>query len=328
MTDIRQSGVEVRGIHHITAIAGEPRRNLHFYAGVLGQRLVKRTVNFDDPGTYHLYYGDEAGNPGTIMTFFAWPGAPRGRGGAGQVTATSYAVPAGSLGWWHERVSAAGVEITRIGERFEAPMLGLRDPDGMPLELIETADGPGERPWSGSAVPASKAIRGFHGATLTERALEPTARVIEDQLAWSLTAEEADRFRYSAPGGDPGRHLDVVVRPDAPRGSMAAGAIHHIAFRLPDDGRQAESREAVTRAGLPVSPVMDRQYFRSIYFREPGGVLFEMATDPPGFTRDESLEDLGRDLQLPPWLESRRGAIERSLPPLGLPVDSGVEVQG
>ena len=307
------------GIHHVTAIAGDPQRNVDFYAGVLGLRLVKRTVNFDDPGTYHLYYGDETGTPGTIMTFFPWPSAPRGRDGAGQTTATAFTIPARAVGWWIERLSRAGLADVQTVERFGSPTLCFVDPDGLALELVESEEVPAEAAWGGADIPASAAILGFHGVTLTERRLEATAAVIERQLGWLQTAEEDDRFRFSAPGTAPGRHIDVVVRPGAERGMVAVGTVHHVAFRVADDAAQAASRASAARAGLHVTPVMDRQYFRSIYYREPGGVLFEMATDPPGFTRDETVHDLGRDLKLPPWLEAARHTIERTLPELRLP---------
>ncbi len=314
----------IRGIHHVTAIARGAQANLDFYAGVLGLRLVKRTVNFDDPGTYHLYYGDEAGSPGTILTFFPWPLARLGRRGAGQATATAFAVPAGTLGRWAERLDALGVEREAPRER---PGLGdealtLFDPDGLALELV-AAEGDRRAPWAGGPVPAEMAIRGFHHVALTVWNPEGTAQVLGDVMGFRRVAEAGGRLRLAAgadeKGPRPGALVDVVADPAAPRGQVSAGTVHHVAFRVAGDAEQLAWQGRLAAAGLHVTPVQDRQYFHSIYFREPGGVLFEIATDPPGFALDETVAALGEALKLPPWLEPSRREIESVLPPLALP---------
>ena len=301
----------IAGIHHVTAMAGDPQANVDFYTGVLGLRLVKRTVNFDDPGTYHLYYGDEMGHPGTIMTFFPWPMARRGVQGAGQATVTSFSVPEGSLGYWTERLGKLGVAFEDPRPRFDEEVLTLLDPDGLRLELVTRKDD-GRTPWTGGPVAAEHAVRGFDGVTLTEWNPEVTAEVLEGTLGFRKAAQQGDRFRFQA--GD--SRVDVLASPASVRGHISAGTVHHVAWRAADDGDQLAWREAVAESGLYVTPVLDRQYFRSIYFREPGGVLFEIATDPPGFTRDETVESLGSGLKLPPWLEPERGRIEQVLPPI------------
>ncbi|MEO6192226.1 MAG: ring-cleaving dioxygenase [Thermoanaerobaculia bacterium] len=308
----------IAGIHHVTAMASDPQANVDFYTGVLGLRLVKKTVNFDDPGTYHLYYGDEVGHPGTIMTFFPWPLARRGAQGAGQATVTSFAVPAGSLGFWTERLSRLGVTFDGVKTRFDEEVLTLLDPDGLRLELVgRAADGrPG---WDGGPVPIEHAVRGFDGVTLTEWNLDVTRNVLAGTLGFRRVGEEGDRVRFEAGPGEgvgAGSRVDVLASPSAARGRVSAGTVHHVAFRAADEADQLAWRQAVDESGLSVTPVLDRQYFRSIYFREPGGVLFEIATDPPGFTWDEPVESLGSGLKLPPWLEESRSRIEAALPPV------------
>jgi glyoxalase family protein len=306
----------ILGIHHITAIAGDPQRNIDFYTGLLGLRLVKVTVNFDDPGSYHFYYGDGQGNPGTILTFFAWPGAWQGRRGNGQVTATSFAAPQGSLAFWRERLSANGISFDGPIERFGENVISFADEDGLRLELIETAATDPARAWTGSGVPAEFAIRGFHSATLSETGYQRTAALLTEQMGFRLMGQEQNRFRYEVAGGGAGKIADVVCAPDGHEGRVAAGTVHHIAWRTADDTQQREWLAEVSRLGYNVSPVMDRVYFHSIYFREPGGILFEIATDSPGFAVDESLERLGSGLALPPWLEPQRGRIEAALQPI------------
>lgn len=310
---------EILGIHHITAIAGDPQRNLDFYAGVLGLRLVKLTVNFDDPGTYHLYYGDGAGHPGTILTFFPWPGAPRGRHGTGQVTQTSFAVPANSLAYWIKRLAEHGVAFQNPEERFGEETLSFSDPDGMKIELISAQNVSPERAYTSGPVPLKYAIRGFHSATLSEEGYQKTAALLTDTLGFKLMRQDGNRFRYVVASGAPGAVVDVLCAPEEPAGRVAAGTVHHIAWRTGDDDRQREWLDEIGRLGYNVSPVMDRKYFHSIYFREPGNILFEIATDPPGFTVDEPLEQLGSKLVLPPWLERARAQLEAALPPLRLP---------
>lgn len=307
---------EIQGIHHVTALASDPQANVDFYTATLGLRLVKRTVNFDDPGTYHLYYGDETGHPGTIITFFPWPMARRGIQGAGQATVTAFSVPQGSLGWWTERLNSLGAVFEDPHPRLDEEVLTLLDPDGLRLELVARAEADTRPPWLGGPVPAEHAIRGFEGVTLTEWNPEVTAGVLVDTLGFRKTAEEKGRIRFETGAGGHGARVDVLASPTAPRGHISAGTVHHVAWRAADEQDQLAWREAVEGAGLYVTPVLDRQYFRSIYFREPGGVLFEIATDPPGFTRDEPVESLGSALKLPPWLEPERQRIEAVLPPL------------
>jgi glyoxalase family protein len=309
---------KIAGIHHVTAIATDPQKNADFYAGVLGLRLVKKTVNFDDPATYHLYYGDGSGRPGTILTFFPWPSARRGSRGAGQATVTSFSVPEGSQGFWRQRLEELGAVAEEPKSRFDEEVLAFYDPDGLKLELVAHAEDAGE-PWSGGPVPAAHAIRGFHGVTLSEQSLEPTAHLLTEVMGYQAAGEHHSRYRFSAPEGNVGRRVDVLHTPDAGFGQIAAGTVHHVAWRVPDDAAQSAWSEALVGAGLYPTEVKDRQYFKSIYFREPGGVLFEFATDPPGFLRDEELDALGTGLKLPPWLEPHRSRIEDVLPPIEMP---------
>ena len=318
---------QIEGIHHVTALARDPQVNVDFYTGVLGLRLVKKTVNFDDPGTYHFYYGDEQGRPGTIMTFFPWPMAKRGTHGAGQATATAFSVPDGSLGWWAERLGKLGVaaEEPRPRQGFDEEVITLLDPDGLKLELVART-GDDRAPWTGGPVPAEHAIRGFEGVTLTEWNPEVTAAVVRDVMGFQPAGEGKDRFRFEAGAGGPGTRVDILARPDAPRGHVSAGTVHHVAFRVADDPAQAAWHEELAEEGFHVSPILDRQYFHSIYFRERGGVLFELATDRPGFATDETVEALGSGLRLPPWLEPDRPRIEEILPKVAvreIPVPAG-----
>jgi glyoxalase family protein len=305
----------IEGIHHVTAIARDPQANVDFYTGVLGLRLVKKTINYDDPGTYHFYYGDGEGRPGTIITFFPWPMARRGSHGAGQATVTSFSVPEGSLGWWQERLNRLRVPFEEPRPRFDEEVLTLLDPDGLELELVARA-GDGRAPWDGGPVPAEQAIRGFDGVTLTEWNPEVTANLLKGVMGFRPVAEAGGRFRFEVGAGGSGTRVDVVAAPDAPRGHVSAGTVHHVAWRPPNDEQQRAWHEELQDLGLHVSPIMDRQYFHSIYFREPGGVLFEIATAPPGFTADETVETLGSTLRLPVWLEPERKRIEEILPPV------------
>jgi len=293
------------GIHHVTAVAGSAQGNVDFYTGRLGLRLVKRTVNFDDPGTWHLYYGDETGSPGTLITFFPWQGIPQGRAGAGEVGATAYAAPVYTLDRW---VDATAAE-PQAEERFGEPVLLFRDSDGSRLELVGVESRGGD----------SEQIRGFHGVTLSVSRPEPTARLLTDILGYETTGEESGRLRLAAPGAAAGRVVDLVASDDRSPARLGAGSVHHVAFRARDEDEQAAFREELLVAGIDVTPVKDRQYFRSIYFREPGGVLFEIATDPPGMLVDEPVESLGTELRLPPWYESSRDRIEAALPPISAP---------
>jgi glyoxalase family protein len=306
------------GIHHVTAIASDPQRNLDFYAGTLGLRLVKRTVNFDDPGTYHFYYGDRTGRPGTLLTFFPWPGARPGRDGAGQAVRTSFAVPAGSLGFWKDRLTTAGVPGLVGREIFGEPALQFADPDGMALELVEDRHSAESDVTAHDAVPGDAAIRRIQGSLLQLRDAGMTSALLTDVLGLVPAGKEGDRARF-IPASGVGGGVDLVTQAAATAGSMGAGTVHHVAWRAADSAEQAALRAGVVDAGLQPTPVIDRQYFRSIYFREPGGVLFEIATDDPGFLIDEPEATLGESLKLPPQYESQRSRIERALPALLVP---------
>jgi len=296
------------GIHHITAIAGDPQRNLDFYTEALGLRLVKRTVNFDDPGSYHFYFGDNIGTPGTIMTFFPWPGARRGARGSGQVTTVSFAVPRNSMAFWKERLRATHVIAEEIEGRFGSNALRFLDPDGLQLELVASAN---------EESSSERAIRGFAAPTLEVRNPEKTEKLLTEILGFEFVAEENNRRRFRGSGSNASAEIDLVSS-EAGFGQIAAGTVHHIAFRAADDDEQLKVREQLAARGLNVTPVIDRQYFHSIYFREPNGILFEIATDGPGFLIDEPADALGETLKLPPIYESKRNEIERVLPTIHL----------
>ncbi len=309
--------VEPLGLHHVTAIATQPQRNVDFYAEILGLRLVKQTVNFDAPDVYHLYYGDEVGRPGTLLTFFPWGGVAQGRRGTGQATATSFSIPEASLGYWKQRLELRGVVVKEAVTRLDEDALSFEDPDGLLIELIaHVGPRPGE---STGAVPTEHAVRGLHSVTFSEDGGDVTAELLTGTLGFRLVDESPDRLRFDVGEGGPGARVDVVASPGGPRGIVAGGTVHHVAWRAPDRDTQAGWREEVVEAGLDVTPIIDRQYFESIYFREPGGVLLEIATDGPGFLTDEPLLELGRRLRLPPWLEPDREQIEANLPNLELP---------
>ncbi|MFN2564624.1 MAG: VOC family protein [Gemmatimonadaceae bacterium] len=316
----------ILGIHHVTAIAGDPQRNLDFYSGILGLRFVKRTVNFDDPQTYHFYYGDAVGTPGTILTFFPWPGARRGRQGTGQVAITSFAVLPTSLGFWVER-------LIRHGIRFQGPtkrgathadgeqVLAFRDHDGLMLEIVAHPGADLRSGWDGApGIPIEHALRGFHTVTLWEESGDDTERLLVDTLGFRPLREEEGTRRYSTADGAPGTLVDVRTIGGFPGAISGAGTVHHVAWSVADDAAQLLVRQRVLEAGFEPTPVIDRNYFHSVYFREPGGVLFELATKPPGFTVDEPVESLGQRLMLPPQFESYRAQIEAALPPIHLPV--------
>ncbi len=311
----------IPGIHHVTAIASDPQRTLNFYTQMLGLRLVKLTVNFDDPETYHFYFGDARGHPGTILTFFPWPGVRPGRHGTGQADRLAFSIPSGSTGYWLERLENHGVTESKTFQRFDEEGLGFEDPDGLQLELIEdTMPEPGVMAWEETSVPVEMALRGFHGITLLEEGFEATAELLRDTFGFRQTQEAENRARFEAPSTQPGRRIDLITLPAAPIGRMGAGIVHHVAWRAADDAQQLAWREELVNAGLDVTPVLDRQYFHSIYFREPGTVLFEIATDPSGFATDEEVGCLGTSLKLPPWLEPQRPEIRQRLPGLHLPV--------
>lgn len=309
---------QLTGIHHVTAIASDPQTNVDFYAGVLGLRLIKQTVNFDDPQSYHLYYGDGVGSPGTLLTFFAWPKGRRGTSGLGQVTAAALSVPPDSLPFWQERLRSHGVALETTETRFGETMLAFLDPDGIRLELVvsatETRTG-----WGDGSVPAEYAITGVHAVTLPERFLPKTEALLTETLGFAKAAVDGDWTRYALTDGKTETFADVRSMPDLAPGQIAVGNIHHIAWRTPDDAQQAAWLQTLPEQGYGTSSVMDRDYFHSIYFREPGGILFEIATDTPGFTVDEPLESLGEALQLPSQYEPMRAQIASHLPPIHLP---------
>jgi predicted esterase/catechol 2,3-dioxygenase-like lactoylglutathione lyase family enzyme len=320
--------VSVLGIHHVTAIASDPQRTLDFYTGVLGLRLVKRTVNFDDPQTYHFYFGDETGTPGSILTFFPWPGAQRGQQGTGQVAVIALAILPAALGFWVDR-------LVRHGVAFEGPVrrgpaggeaeqvLAFRDRDGLLLELVAHAGAEARPAWGGaSGITPAQALRGFHAVTLWEERGDDTGRTLVDALGFRPVREHETTRRYAAGDGGPGTLVDVRTVGGFFRGADGAGAVHHVAWRVTDDAAQLEARERVVAAGLEPTPVIDRQYFHSVYFREPGGALFELATDQPGFAIDEPVETLGERLMLPPQYEPYRAQLEAVLPPIHLPVSA------
>lgn len=306
----------ILGIHHITAIAGDAKRNFDFYTKVLGLRFIKKTVNFDDPGTYHFYFGDEAGSAGTILTFFPWgEGIPQGRRGSGMATEIGYAVPKASLEFWVERFDKHNVIYNKPAEKFGQRYLTFLDPDGLKLELVEVAGDP-RKPWETAEVTADNATRGFHHITLTLNSITGTAAVLTNIFGYTLTAQEGNRYRYTTDAIGEAAIVDLVELADEKRGHVANGSVHHVAFRVKNDEILMEFREKVAAAGLSITPQIDRNYFHSLYFREPGGVLFEIATDNPGFTVDEPLEELGTNLKLPAQYESRREDIEAHLVPI------------
>ena len=306
----------IQGLHHVTAIAGEAQRNLDFYTQVLGLRLVKKTVNFDDPGTYHFYFGNETGDPGTILTFFPWEGITPGRRGPGQATETALAVPTDSFAFWLDRFKEYGVTYNNPAQRFDEEYLTFLDPDGLKLELVASQQADPRAGYTTEAIGEAQAIRGFQAVTLTLSDHQATARILTDVFGYELIEEHVNRYRYRTDAIATAATVDLVSVPGEPVGHVAGGSVHHVAFRVADQETQLHFRDKVAEAGLSPTPQIDRDYFMSIYFREPGGVLFEIATDPPGFTADESLKDLGISLKLPQQYEGRRKEIEQALPTL------------
>ncbi|MFC4099650.1 ring-cleaving dioxygenase [Paenibacillus xanthanilyticus] len=309
------------GIHHITAFARDPQANVDFYAGVLGLRLVKKTINFDAPEVYHLYFGNENGSPGTIITFFPWPNSRKGRIGGGQVGTTTYVIPEGTLSFWAERLAKLGVkaeQTTRFGETF----LQFADNEGLQLELVERRDGEPSQ-WSFGGIPADKAIKGFGGAILYSVNHAQTADVLVNVMGLDKVGEEKGYARFQSEG-NLGNIIDVRLENMA-WGDGGAGTVHHIAWRAKDFEEHEAWREQVAGHGLGPTPIVDRQYFNAVYFREGGGILFEIATDPPGFARDEAPETLGEKVMLPEWYEPHRAAIEGNLLPIQVRVLEGDE---
>jgi glyoxalase family protein len=304
------------GIHHVTAIARNAGRNLDFYTRVLGLRLVKKTVNFDDPGTYHFYYGEETGRPGTILTFFPWEHVASGRLGVGLAQETAFRVPEASIGFWTHRLVEKGVPHQAPEKRFGQTVLPFKDPDGMTLALVGIGGAETEPAWSDGAIPAEHAMRGFAGVTLMLDDAAPTGAILTDVLGFAETGREGNLVRFQA-DETLGGTVDIRVAEGFLPGGMGGGSVHHVAFRAADDAAQAEmARKLADRHGIRTTEQRDRNYFRSIYFREPGGILFEIATDAPGFAIDEPAASLGRELKLPRFLEPRRKDIEQVLPEL------------
>lgn len=304
----------ILGLHHVTATVDDAQADLDFAAGVLALRLVKKTVNFDNPFVYHFYYGDRLGTHGTIWTTFPYKGHGVRQGviGAGQVTATAFSIPEGSIGFWRDRLRARGLDSVVSGRRFDEPVLSVHDPSGLVMELIETGRDARE-PWTGADVASGGAVRGIHSVTLTSRAAASTITFITDVLGFGAAGHEDGRSRLTVGGDAPGHIFDVIDAHGRPPGINGLGTVHHVAMAVASSSEQLEMRERLLKAGVMVTPVQDRQYFQSIYFREPGGVLFEVATTVPGFTADESVEALGRSLKLPAWEEPNRSSIESGL---------------
>lgn len=307
----------VTGLHHITAVSSDASRNLEFYTHVLGLRFVKKSVNQDDTGTYHLYYGNYTGAPGTALTFFPWADLPRGRPGRGQAYATAFSVPAGSLPFWMERFNRLGIVTHPVETRFGEQVLPFADHDGLRLEMVATAEEDFRPPFAAAGIPVAHAVRGFHGTTLALDDARATTGLLTTLMGYRGVRSENHRSRLAAGPGGPGTYVDLLTDPAIPRGLNGAGTVHHVAFRVPDDATQVAARRELLSHSLMVSPVIDRGYFKSIYYREPAGVLFEIATDQPGFAVDEPVETLGTKLSLPPHLEPHRAEIESSLPQLG-----------
>jgi glyoxalase family protein len=300
------------GIHHVTAFASNPQENVDFYAGILGLRLVKKTINFDAPEVYHLYFGNESGSPGTIITFFPWPESRKGRVGGGQVGITTYAVPLGSFEFWEQRLESFGIAVTKV-QRLSEQYLHFVDNEGLQLELIERESG-AHSTWSFGGISTDKAIKGFGGAVLFSLNPQKTIDALEQILGFKKVGEDADYVRLQSTG-EIGNIIDVPLVA-AVRGSDGAGTIHHIAWRATDFEQHLEWRSAVEKYGYHPTPVIDRQYFNALYFREAGGILFEIATDPPGFAKDEPAESLGEKIMLPQWFEPHRAQIEGNLLPI------------
>ncbi|RAJ10883.1 glyoxalase family protein [Chitinophaga skermanii] len=305
---------KIKGLHHITAIATEAQVNYDFYTRILGLRLVKKTVNFDDPGTYHFYYGNEVGAPGTILTFFPWTGIQQGKVGTGMASEIGYAVPQGSLHAWEDWFKQHNVKYGAIGERFGQKILPFQDPDGLLLNLIEVED---ERlPWTTDKIPAQQATRGFHSITLSLQSAKPTINILENIFGYTFEKQEGELYRYRTDAIETANVVDIRELPNEKHGIVAGGTNHHVAFRVENEEVLMHFREKILSKGLSITPKIDRNYFYSLYFREPGGVLFELATDNPGFAVDEPVNELGQHLKLPAQYEPQRSDIEQVLPKL------------
>lgn len=306
----------ILGLHHITAIAGNAKLNLDFYTKVLGLRLVKKTVNFDDPGTYHFYYGDKVGTPGTILTFFPWGNIGKGSIGSGMATGIGYSVTKESLNFWKDRFTENNIKFSDPIERMGETVLPFQDPDGLYVDLVVPANADNRKGWSTNEVDVTVATKGFHSVTLTLRSIKPTATILTDIFGYTLLKQEGHRYRFITDAVDHANIIDLVEEPSMPPGHGAAGTNHHIAFRVTNDDILMEYREVIAKKGLNITQKIDRDYFYSLYFREPGGVLFELATDNPGFSKDEPVAELGTHLMLPKQYEPSRAEIEKILPVL------------
>ncbi|MCJ8210995.1 ring-cleaving dioxygenase [Mucilaginibacter sp. RS28] len=305
---------QILGLHHITAIAGNAKRNYDFYTKVLGLRLVKKTVNFDDPETYHFYYGDKVGTPGTILTFFPWENIMTGRRGARQATEIGYSVPAGSLEFWQDRLEKHNVIYNKVAEKFGEQYLTLLDPDGLKLELIVPKTADNREGWETDEIKAENALKGFHVVTITTNKMQPTADVLTNLLGYRLLEQHVNRYRFINDNVENANLVDLVEVPGEVAGHVAGGSVHHVAFRVANEEILLQYRDKIKAAGLNITEKIDRNYFYSLYFREPGGVLFEIATDNPGFSVDEPVEELGTNLKLPAQYEAYRASLETTLP--------------
>ncbi len=303
----------IAGIHHVTAISGSAKRNFDFYTRVMGLRFVKKTVNFDDPNTYHFYYGDETGSPGTILTFFPWEDIMTGRRGTHMATEIGYAVPDGSLDFWLKRFEKENIIYNKPSSKFGEVYLTFLDPDGLKVELTVPEFPDNREPWETAEIKEENALRGFHHVTLTLDDIQPTADLLVSVFGYELKKHHTNRYRFAGPNGEKGGYIDLVEAKGETRGHVAGGSVHHVAFRVPDEASQEHFRKILEDRGLHITSQLDRKYFKSVYFREPGGVLFELATDQPGFTVDEPKEQLGQHLMLPPQFESQRSEIEKKL---------------
>jgi glyoxalase family protein len=307
------------GIHHVTCITGDVQKNVDFYVGVLGLRFVKKSINQDMPDTYHLYFADYLGSPGTAMTFFGWPTWPSRRAGSGQVMTVAFSVPEGSVDFWTGRLRKLGLEYERV-TRFGSEVVGLHDPDGIEIELVAARSDLEIKPWLDGPVPPEHGIHGFHSVAMVVAGSAATTELLSQTMGFREVGREDMRTRFATGPGGPGSFLDVIESPEGPVGEESIGTVHHVAWRAPSDAAQEQWREVLVAAGRNVTPVIDRWYFRSIYYREPGGVLFEIATDGPGFTVDEKPEELGSSLSLPPWFQVRRDQLDQTLTPFVVPV--------
>jgi glyoxalase family protein len=307
---------QIKGIHHITAIAGNAKRNVNFYTNTLGLHLVKKTVNFDDPNTYHLYYGDTKGAPGTILTFFPWEGIAAGRRGARQATEIGYSIPQGSLDFLLKRMVDHIIIHNKVADKFGEQYLTVLDPDGLKLELTVAKNADSRQPWETNEIKAENAIKGFHNITITTNKMEPTARILTDVFGYKLLEQHVNRYRFITDTVENANIVDLVEVAGEIAGHVAGGSVHHVAFRVSDEKTLMEYRDKIAALGLHITDKIDRNYFYSLYFREPGGVLFEIATDNPGFDVDEPADQLGQNLMLPVQYESRRAEIEKTLPEL------------